>query len=223
MTPNASSSVCNEAGVQHVIIGGWAVNAHGHRRFTGDVDICPDPRFENLARLAVLLRDLNAQQLGLEHFDPAELPGNPTDPESLAEGGNFRPETELGILDIMQWISGEDRELSYDEVAREAVHDGGIRNPRDGLFAGCADGDEARRRRTEGSRRPRGAGSARYLSRRTGRSARGSRRRRLLVHQARTRRPDEGGRLRLRPEQHPHQRSGPPTSSPGWPPTPPRS
>ncbi len=113
----------HEAGVQHVIIGGWAVNAHGHRRFTGDVDICPDPRFENLARLAVLLRDLNAQQLGLEDFDPAELPGDPTDPESLAEGGNFRTETELGILDIMQWISGEGRELSYDEVAKEAVHD----------------------------------------------------------------------------------------------------
>jgi len=74
-------------------------------------------------RLAVLLRDLNAQQVGLEDFDPAELPGDPTDPESLAEGGNFRTETELGILDIMQWISGEGRELSYDEVVKEAVHD----------------------------------------------------------------------------------------------------
>ncbi|MEJ7788057.1 MAG: hypothetical protein WKF96_24925 [Solirubrobacteraceae bacterium] len=60
----------------------------------------------------------------MEDFDPAELPGDPTDPESLAEGGNFRTETELGVLDIMQWISGEDRDLSYDEVAKEAVHGG---------------------------------------------------------------------------------------------------
>jgi hypothetical protein len=110
------------AGVRYVIIGGWAVNAHGHRRFTGDVDICPDPAFDNLSRLADLLAGLNAQQLGVEGFEPDELPGDPTQAASLAEGGNFRTETDDGILDIMQWVSGDDRELGYDQLAGDAIH-----------------------------------------------------------------------------------------------------
>lgn len=110
------------AGVRYVIIGGWAVNAHGHRRFTGDVDICPDPALDNLSRLADLLAGLNARQLGVEDFEPHELPGDPSDPASLAEGGNFRTETDDGILDIMQWVSGDDRELGYDQLAGDAIH-----------------------------------------------------------------------------------------------------
>ena len=110
------------AGVRYVIIGGWAVNAHGHRRFTGDLDICPDPALDNLRRLAALLAGLNARQLGVEDFEPDELPGDPTDAASLAEGGNFRTETDDGILDIMQWVSGDDRELGYDQLAGDAIH-----------------------------------------------------------------------------------------------------
>lgn len=111
-----------DADVRYVIIGGWAVNAHGHRRFTADVDICPDPEFGNLVRLARLLTDLEARQLGLEDFDQDELPGDPTDPESLSDGGNFRTETAIGILDVMQWISVADEELGYARLADDAVH-----------------------------------------------------------------------------------------------------
>ena len=117
------------AGVRYVIIGGWAVNAHGHRRFTGDVDICPDPAADNLSRLAGLLAELNARQLGVGEFDPAELPGDPTDPASLADGGNFRTETDNGILDIMQWVSGDGRELGYDQLAADAIHDKAFGTP----------------------------------------------------------------------------------------------
>jgi len=110
-------------GVRYVIIGGWAVNAHGHRRFTGDVDICPDPDLDNLVRLADLLVVLNAHQLELDDFDSVELPGDPTDPASLAKGGNFRLDTDIGILDIMQWVSGDGRELGYAELAEGAIED----------------------------------------------------------------------------------------------------
>ncbi|MGI8622466.1 MAG: nucleotidyltransferase domain-containing protein [Solirubrobacteraceae bacterium] len=109
------------AGVRYVLIGGWAVIAHGHQRLTQDVDICPDPERENLVRLAGMLAELDARQLGMEDFDPSELPGDPTDPDSLAKGGNFRTETQLGVLDVMQWVLGESRELGYEDLARDGI------------------------------------------------------------------------------------------------------
>jgi len=110
-----------EAGVEHVVVGGWAVNAHGYLRTTRDIDLCPAPDRPNLERLARLLIVLEARQLGLEGFEEAELPGDPTDPESLAAGGNFRVETKLGVLDLMQWLDSVDGELEYDELARTAI------------------------------------------------------------------------------------------------------
>jgi hypothetical protein len=108
-------------GVEYVVIGGWAVNAHGHRRFTGDLDICPSPDPENLARLAGLLTELHAEQLGVGDFEIQEMPGDPTDPASLAEGGNFRVMTELGLIDIMQWVPGIESDHAYSTLAADAM------------------------------------------------------------------------------------------------------
>lgn len=110
-----------EAEVQHVVVGGWAVNAHGYIRTTKDIDLCPAPDRENLERLASLLVALESRQLGLDDFDQAELPGDPTDADSLARGGNFRVETRLGILDVMQWLDSADGELEYEDLARSGV------------------------------------------------------------------------------------------------------
>jgi hypothetical protein len=85
------------------------------------VDICPAPDADNLARLAALVRELDGRQLGLDEFAPDELPGDPTDPDSLAAGGNFRLSTRLGTLDLMQWVAGIDAEQAYAELARDAV------------------------------------------------------------------------------------------------------
>lgn len=65
-----------EAKVRYVVIGGWAVNAHGHRRFTGDLDICPDPQPDNLRRLAAVLGDLHAAHLSMADFEAEEIPGD---------------------------------------------------------------------------------------------------------------------------------------------------
>lgn len=119
--PQALFQRLAEAGVEYVVIGGWAVNAHGHRRFTGDLDICPAPDRENLARLAGLLSKLGAEQLGVGDFEVEEMPGNPKDPDSLAEGGNFRVMTELGLLDVMQWVPGIDAAHAYGTLATGAV------------------------------------------------------------------------------------------------------
>ncbi len=119
--PQAIFERLHEAGVRHVVVGGWAVNAHGYQRYTGDVDICPDPEPGNLGRLAAVLRALDARQLGLEDFGVDELPGDPTDPESLAQGGNFRVETRLGTVDVLQWLAADDGEVEFGDLADGAV------------------------------------------------------------------------------------------------------
>ena len=53
------------SGVEYVLIGGLAVNAHGVIRSTKDVDIWPSPDPANLSRLAELLERWNVRQLGL--------------------------------------------------------------------------------------------------------------------------------------------------------------
>ncbi|HEX8052093.1 MAG TPA: hypothetical protein VF517_03810 [Thermoleophilaceae bacterium] len=109
------------AGIDYVVIGGWAVNAHGHRRLTADLDICPSPARDNLERLARLLAELGAEHLGADEFERNEVPGDPTDPDSLALGGNFRLTTELGGLDLMQWLTGLDTERAYERLASRAI------------------------------------------------------------------------------------------------------
>ncbi len=108
----------DRAGVRYVVIGGFAVIAHGAQRYTKDLDICPDPDQENLARLARLLAELNARQVG--DFAVDEMPYDPTEPTALAEGGNFRLTTDLGDVDIMQWVPGIPEEHAYPVLASAA-------------------------------------------------------------------------------------------------------
>lgn len=49
-----------------------------------------------------MLRALNAELDGAGDFDAAELP-DPLDPETLAHGGNWVLQTQLGRFDVMQW------------------------------------------------------------------------------------------------------------------------
>jgi hypothetical protein len=110
-----------DASVEFVIIGGVAVGVHGFVRATKDLDIVPDPAPENLARLANLLAEIDAQHAGLEDFSADEFPYDPTDPAQLAEGANFRLETSHGPLDILQWVSGVEADQAYPELARQAL------------------------------------------------------------------------------------------------------
>jgi hypothetical protein len=88
-----------DAGVEFVIVGGFAVIAHGYVRATKDLDIVPAPTLENYALLAALLRGLDAEQIGV---DADLLPNQPTDAAGLGEGGSFQLTTSLGRLDILQ-------------------------------------------------------------------------------------------------------------------------
>jgi hypothetical protein len=110
-----------EAHVRFVVIGGIAVGVHGYVRATKDLDIVPDPEPENVRRLALLLRELGAEHVGVGDFAAEEFPYDPMDPEQLAQGANFRLETRLGPLDIMQWVAGIDDDPAYPALAREAI------------------------------------------------------------------------------------------------------
>ena len=104
-----------------VIIGGIAVGVHGSVRATKYLDIVPDPDRANLARLAHLLAEINAEHVGVGDFSPDEFPFDPLDPDQLAQGANFRLNTNLGPLDIMQWIAGIDADPAYPALARDAI------------------------------------------------------------------------------------------------------
>lgn len=119
--PVALLRALSDARIDHVVIGGFAVIAHGVARVTKDLDICPDPDRANLARLAACLQAIDAVQLGAEDCEPNELPFDPTRPEDLAQGGNFRLQTTLGILDVMQWISGVEVEPAFAALSGDAI------------------------------------------------------------------------------------------------------
>ena len=112
----------HSAGIKYILIGGLAVNAHGVIRSTKDVDICPSPDAANLARLAGLLQRLGVRQLGVGDggFAAKEFPFDPTRAGDLAQGGNFRLETPLGVLDVMQWVPGIDADQAYAILAADA-------------------------------------------------------------------------------------------------------
>ena len=112
----------HSAGIKYILIGGLAVNAHGVIRSTKDVDICPSPDAANLARLAQLLHRLGVRQLGVGDggFEAEEFPFDPTRAGDLARGGNFRLETPLGVLDVMQWVPGINADQAYAILAADA-------------------------------------------------------------------------------------------------------
>jgi hypothetical protein len=61
--PRALFERLHSAGVRYVLIGGWAVNAHGYRRYTGDIGICPDPALEADSAYPTLAVDALAEEV----------------------------------------------------------------------------------------------------------------------------------------------------------------
>ena len=106
------------ADVRFVVIGGFAVGAHGYPRATKDLDIVPDPEPDNLERLAAVLVDLDASVLGMDEFVEEEI----VQPDSagLRMGGNFVLATDRGRIDIMQLVGPD---LEYADLDSAAVED----------------------------------------------------------------------------------------------------
>jgi hypothetical protein len=90
--------------VEYLVVGGFAVSAHGFPRATKDIDICPEPSDANLGRLADALADLHAELIGLDEFE-GEFDLEPN-LEGLKLGGNWVLMTKHGRLDVMQHLKG---------------------------------------------------------------------------------------------------------------------
>src|SRR5664279_60580 len=88
LRPEPLLAVLDSHRVDFIVVGGYAVAAHGFPRATKDIDICPDPSSDNLARLADALSTLDAQPLALDDFLPGEFELRP-DLEGLSAGGNW--------------------------------------------------------------------------------------------------------------------------------------
>ena len=93
-----------DGGVEHIIVGGIAANAHGSVRPTADVDVVYGRDDANLERLAAAVRPLNPYLRGAPPGLPFEF-----DAATLRAGLNFTLSTDDGPLDLLGEMSGGGR------------------------------------------------------------------------------------------------------------------
>lgn len=113
--PEELLRILNHHDVKYVVIGGVAATLHGSNLRTGDTDICPARDTENLSRLAVALRDLEAK---------IRTPGVPEglpfacDAGFLTRVDLLNLVTRYGDFDIAFKPAGTE---GYEDLARQAV------------------------------------------------------------------------------------------------------
>lgn len=102
-----------EHGVDYVLIGGLAVQTHGHVRTTNDADLIPAPNPANLKRLASALRALDARVLNAGEEDTE------VDAKMLPRATIWQFVTRDGGIDVMHEVPGG---RSYAELSDRALH-----------------------------------------------------------------------------------------------------
>lgn len=100
-----------DRGVEYVLIGGLAVQAHGHTRTTQDVDLVPATAPANLARLAAALESVGARPAGQEDRIPQR-------PLALPPAGVASLDTDAGGVDVHFSPPGAQ---PFDELRRRAL------------------------------------------------------------------------------------------------------
>jgi hypothetical protein len=89
-----------EHAVDYVVVGGLAVQTHGHVRTTVDIDVYPRPEPDNLARLADALNALDARILNLGSE------GVQIDARTLPRATLWQFETAHGAIDVIHDAPG---------------------------------------------------------------------------------------------------------------------
>ena len=102
-----------EHDVEYVLIGGLAVQTHGHVRTTNDADVIPAPEPANLERLAAALRSLGARVLNSGDED-TEI-----DAKMLPRATIWQFASRDGGIDVMHEVPGG---RSYKELSERALH-----------------------------------------------------------------------------------------------------
>jgi hypothetical protein len=98
--------------VEYVLIGGLAVQTHGHVRTTNDADLIPAPDPANLERLAVALRSLDARVVNADG-DDVEI-----DAKMLPRATIWQFITRDGGIDVMHEVPGG---RPYAELSERAL------------------------------------------------------------------------------------------------------
>jgi hypothetical protein len=101
-----------EHSVDYVIVGGLAVQTHGHVRTTVDIDVYPRPAPANLERLAAALRALDGRVLN-PGGDALEI-----DAATLPRATLWQFETRHGAIDVLHDAPGAP---PYDELRERAL------------------------------------------------------------------------------------------------------
>jgi hypothetical protein len=105
--------VLDQHGVDYILIGGLAVQTHGHVRTTNGADLIPAPDPANLERLAAALRALDARVL-----NPGEE-NTRVDAKMLPRATIWQFATRDGGIDVMREVPGG---RSYAELSERALH-----------------------------------------------------------------------------------------------------
>lgn len=90
----------SEHDVEYVLIGGMAVQTHGHIRTTVDIDLIPKPERSNLQRLADALNSLEARVLNPDHE------GEPIDATMLPRATLWQLSSKHGAIDVLHDAPG---------------------------------------------------------------------------------------------------------------------
>lgn len=101
-----------EHGVDYVLIGGLAVQTHGHVRTTNDADLIPAPNPANMKRLAAALRSMQARVLN-EGAEEMEV-----DAKMLPQATIWQFVTRDGGVDVMHEVPGG---RPYSELSERAL------------------------------------------------------------------------------------------------------
>jgi hypothetical protein len=112
------AATLNRHQVDYVVIGGVALQAHGHVRTTQDLDVVVAWTRANMDHLAAALRDLGAELRGVD----ADLLGiDLSSPEQLYGGGNFLLHTRHGDLDVFSVNDTPGAPKTYEQLRERAV------------------------------------------------------------------------------------------------------
>ena len=112
------AELLNAKGVDYLVVGGYALAAHGHPRYTGDIDFWVHPSADNLLRLLAVLQDFGFGSLGLTAAD--------FDGDMVVQLG--RPPRRIDLLTV---IDGVEFDTCWSR--REQVELAGVRLPIIGL------------------------------------------------------------------------------------------
>lgn len=111
--PERLFAALNDGGVDYVVIGGIAAQAHGSAQFTGDADVCYAPDGANLDRLGRTLVALDARLRGVAD----DVPFVP-DGATLRRVQVLTLNTPYGSLDVLAAPSGSP---GYEALAAAAI------------------------------------------------------------------------------------------------------